>query len=90
MSHFSANSSSHTFLLEFLQFVVALVDTVVNSTGFIDTVIKWNVNVALSHVTDHMTCAIQCAGKLYSIVTSMFTLRTTFKPLLCYSITIVE
>ena len=37
-----------------MQFVVALVDTVVYSTGVIDTVVKWNVDVALSHVTDHM------------------------------------
>ena len=49
MGHFSANSSSqnlHTFLL---QFVVALVSTLVHSTGFIDTVVKWNVDVGLSH-----------------------------------------
>ena len=58
MGHFSANSSSHTFLLEFLQFVVVLVDIVVY-LGFIDTVVKWNVDVALSHVTDHMICAIR-------------------------------
>ena len=51
MGHFSANSSSQ---LEFLQFIVALVGTVVHSAGFIDTVVKWNVDVALSHVTDHM------------------------------------
>ena len=31
------------------QFVVALVSTLVHSTGFIDTVVKWNVDVGLSH-----------------------------------------
>ena len=54
MGHFSANSSSHTFLLEFLQFVVAVVGYSCHSTGFIDTVVKWNVDVALSHMTDSM------------------------------------
>ena len=72
MGHFSANSSSHTFLLEFLQFVVTLVDTVVYSTGIIDIVVKWNVDVALSHVTDHMYNSMH--RKHYGITTSVFTL----------------
>ena len=58
-------------LTEFLQFVVALVGTVVHSTGFIDSVVKWNVGVALSHMTD--PCAIQCTGNATKKVLS----RTT-------------
>ena len=66
-------SANYTFLLEFLQFVLALVGTVVHSAGFIDTVVKWNV----------ATCEIQCTGKPlheYSIVTSIsFCVVTKFR-----------
>ena len=40
---------------------MALVGTVVYSTGDIDTVVKWNMDVALAHVTDHMY-NFQCTG----------------------------
>ena len=73
---FSANSSSHTFLLEFLQFIVTLVGTVVNSTGFIDTVVK--VEYGCGIVTrDRPHVQFNAHGKYlhgYSITKSVFTL----------------
>ena len=115
--HFSANFSSHTFLLEFLQFVVGIV---VYSLGFIynnclgrvvlccfvfllccvalpsfwashgwlshvhvDTMVEWDVDVVLSHVTDYMCNSMHRKTLQHHNVRVYIMLsRTTFKLLL--------
>ena len=51
--------------------------TVVHSTGIIDTVVKWNIDVALAHVTDHMYTSTGNTGIATSVFTSSILPRVT-------------